>query len=183
MTSSHARARRRHGRARAARRGQLPHRRAARHPGDHGGRPAAGRDRRLGPGPRGRQRAARRCTTGSVDFAAWCSYKYLNAGPGAVAGGVRPRAAPRRRDAAALRGLVEQRPGDPLRDGAESRPPASADAWQVSNPPILAMGPVRTSLELFDKVGMRRPARTQRAADRLPGGAARRRRSPAADRS
>jgi len=35
-----------------------------------------------------------------------------------------------------------------------SRPPATADAWQVSNPPILAMGPVRTSLELFDRVGM-----------------------------
>jgi kynureninase len=35
-----------------------------------------------------------------------------------------------------------------------SRPPASADAWQISNPPIFAMGPVRTSLEIFDKVGM-----------------------------
>ena len=35
-----------------------------------------------------------------------------------------------------------------------ARPPASADAWQVSNPPILAMSPLRTSLELFDKVGM-----------------------------
>ena len=36
----------------------------------------------------------------------------------------------------------------------ESRPPASADAWQVSNPPIFSMGPVRTSLELFDKIGI-----------------------------
>jgi kynureninase len=35
-----------------------------------------------------------------------------------------------------------------------SRPPASADAWQVSNPPIFSMGPVRTSLEIFDRVGM-----------------------------
>jgi kynureninase len=35
-----------------------------------------------------------------------------------------------------------------------SRPPATADAWAISNPPILAMGPVRTSLELFDTVGM-----------------------------
>ena len=55
-----------------------------------------------------------------------------------------------------------------------ARPPASADAWQVSNPPILAMSPVRTSLELFDKVGM--PALRERSV-RLTGysgGAARR---------
>ena len=36
----------------------------------------------------------------------------------------------------------------------ESRPPATVEAWQVSNPPIFSMGPVRTSLEIFDKVGM-----------------------------
>ena len=35
-----------------------------------------------------------------------------------------------------------------------SRPPATVEAWQISNPPIFAMGPVRTSLELFDQVGM-----------------------------
>jgi kynureninase len=35
-----------------------------------------------------------------------------------------------------------------------SEPPATADAWSLSNPPILAMGPVRTSLEMFDSVGM-----------------------------
>ena len=34
------------------------------------------------------------------------------------------------------------------------RPPATAEAWQISNPPILAMSPVRTSLEIFDKVGI-----------------------------
>jgi kynureninase len=36
----------------------------------------------------------------------------------------------------------------------ESRPPASADAWQVSNPPIFSMSPVRTSLTIFDQIGM-----------------------------
>ena len=37
---------------------------------------------------------------------------------------------------------------------AECRPPATADAWQVSNPPIFSMSPVRTSLEIFDKIGI-----------------------------
>jgi kynureninase len=35
-----------------------------------------------------------------------------------------------------------------------SRPPPTVEAWQISNPPIFSMGPVRTSLELFDRVGM-----------------------------
>jgi kynureninase len=35
-----------------------------------------------------------------------------------------------------------------------ARPPATAEAWQVSNPPIFSMGPVRTSLEVFDRVGI-----------------------------
>jgi kynureninase len=89
-----------------------------------------------------------------VDFAAWCSYKYLNSGPGAL-GGV----------------FIHERhvagPGLPRFEGWWSteaatrfemtpvaRPPSTADAWQVSNPPIFAMGPVRTSLELFDKIGI-----------------------------
>ena len=42
-----------------------------------------------------------------------------------------------------------------------SRPPATVEAWQISNPPIFAMGPVRTSLELFDSVGM--PALRERS--------------------
>ena len=46
------------------------------------------------------------------------------------------------------------------------RPPASAEAWQVSNPPIFSMGPVRTSLEIFDQVGM--PALRERSI-RLTG--------------
>jgi kynureninase len=88
-----------------------------------------------------------------VDFAAWCSYKYLNSGPGAVAGafvherhtgGDRPR----------FEGWWSTEPATRFEMAPVSRPPRTADAWQVSNPPILAMSPVRTSLELFDAVGM-----------------------------
>lgn len=101
-----------------------------------------------------------------ADFAAWCSYKYLNSGPGALAGVF----------------VHERHHGDPAVRRFEgwwsteeatrfemtpaSRPPRSADAWQISNPPIFAMGPVRTSLRLFDEVGM--PALRERSL-RLTG--------------
>ncbi|MER7008647.1 kynureninase [Dactylosporangium sp. NPDC000555] len=88
-----------------------------------------------------------------VDFAAWCSYKYLNSGPGAVAGAfVHERhtggALPR------FEGWWSTEPATRFEMAPVSRPPRTADAWQVSNPPILAMSPVRTSLALFDTVGM-----------------------------
>ena len=89
-----------------------------------------------------------------VDFAAWCSYKYLNAGPGALAGvfihqrHLADDRLPR------LEGWWSTEPATRFEMAPVSRPPASADAWQISNPPIFSMGPVRTSLEVFDTVGM-----------------------------
>ncbi|GAA0408982.1 kynureninase [Microbispora corallina] len=101
-----------------------------------------------------------------VDFAAWCSYKYLNAGPGALAGAfVHERhlgdpAVPR------FEGWWSTEPATRFEMAPVSRPPARADAWQVSNPPIYAMGPVRTSLEIFDRVGM---AALRARSERLTG--------------
>lgn len=89
-----------------------------------------------------------------VDFAAWCNYKYLNSGPGAVAGAfVHERhldnpALPR------LEGWWSTDPATRFEMRPVSQPQPSADAWSLSNPPIFAMGPVRTSLEVFDSVGM-----------------------------
>jgi kynureninase len=88
-----------------------------------------------------------------VDFAAWCSYKYLNSGPGALAGAfVHERHVGS--DLPRFEGWWSTEASTRFEMTPESRPPASADAWQVSNPPIFSMGPVRTSLELFDKVGI-----------------------------
>jgi kynureninase len=88
-----------------------------------------------------------------VDFAAWCSYKYLNSGPGALAGAfVHERHV--KAELPRFEGWWSTEPATRFEMTPESRPPASADAWQVSNPPIFSMGPVRTSLELFDRVGM-----------------------------
>jgi kynureninase len=89
-----------------------------------------------------------------VDFAAWCSYKYLNAGPGAVAGAFIHE---RHLGAAAVprfEGWWSTEESTRFEMAPVARPPATAEAWQISNPPILAMSPVRTSLEIFDKIGI-----------------------------
>ncbi|MPZ27633.1 MAG: kynureninase [Micromonosporaceae bacterium] len=89
-----------------------------------------------------------------ADFAAWCSYKYLNAGPGAAAGvfvhqrHLGDSSLPR------FEGWWSTEPATRFEMAPVSRPPATAEAWQISNPPIFSMGPVRTSLSIFDKIGM-----------------------------
>ncbi|RJP40932.1 MAG: kynureninase [Phycisphaerales bacterium] len=90
------------------------------------------------------------------DFACWCSYKYLNAGPGAVAGCfVHERHA---KDATLPRfgGWWGNDPDTRFRMHLEPDfiPRPGADGWQISNPPILAMAPVKASLDIFDEVGM-----------------------------
>jgi kynureninase len=100
------------------------------------------------------------------DFAVWCSYKYLNAGPGAVAGcfvharHLADASLPR------LSGWWGSDPATRFLMRPVAEPVSTADAWQVSNPPILAMAPLRVSLEMFDRVGM--PALRGRS-ERLTG--------------
>ncbi|MFC0006806.1 kynureninase [Micromonospora siamensis] len=89
-----------------------------------------------------------------VDFAAWCSYKYLNSGPGALAGVFVHERHLGRADLTRFEGWWSTEAATRFEMTPTSRPPATVEAWQISNPPIFAMGPVRTSLELFDTVGM-----------------------------
>src|SRR5690606_7238807 len=100
-----------------------------------------------------------------ADFAAWCSYKYLNSGPGAVAGafvharhahGERPRFA----------GWWGHDQATRFRMGSESAPTPGAQAPQLTKPPILALAPLRFSLDIFQKIGM--PALRERSM-RLTG--------------
>lgn len=83
-----------------------------------------------------------------VDFAVWCSYKYLNAGPGAIAGCfVHERHF--ENSPARLSGWWGHEPKTRFQMLPEFRPAAGAAGWAVSNPPIFSAAPLLASLEMF----------------------------------
>ncbi len=99
----------------------------------------------------------------NVDFAAWCSYKYLNAGPGAVAGAFVHERHATNPKLPRLAGWFGNDPNTRFQMQLEPEfiPVASADGWQISNPPILSMAPLRASLSLFDQAGGMEPLRAK----------------------
>jgi len=91
-----------------------------------------------------------------VDFAAWCNYKYLNAGPGAIGGlfvhedyhkklDIIPR----------FKGWFGRDISTRFDMGQEHVPTENAEAWQVSNPNIFSLASLRASLDIFEQATMK----------------------------
>ena len=99
----------------------------------------------------------------NVDFAVWCSYKYLNAGPGAVAGAFVHERHATNTELPRLAGWFGNDPNTRFRLHLDPEfvPVPSADGWLISNPPIFSMAPLRASLSIFDEAGGMKPLRAK----------------------
>jgi len=91
-----------------------------------------------------------------VDFAVWCTYKYLNSGPGAVAGCFVHLRHAENTHIPRFGGWWGNDPKTRFRMhlNAEFDPVPSADGWQLCNPPILSLAAVKASLEIFDRAAI-----------------------------
>ena len=89
-----------------------------------------------------------------VDFACWCSYKYLNSGPGGVAAAYLHERHAKNTELRRLAGWWGYTKSTRFKmdKGFEAIP--TAEGWQVSNAPILSMAAHKASLDIFDEAGM-----------------------------
>ena len=99
----------------------------------------------------------------NLDFAVWCSYKYLNAGPGAVGGAFVHERHATNPKLPRLAGWFGNDPNTRFRLHLEPEfvPVPSADGWQISNPPIFSMAPLGASLAIFGEAGGMQPLRVK----------------------
>jgi kynureninase len=88
------------------------------------------------------------------DFAVWCNYKYLNSGPGGMGGAFVNERHHNQKSLPRLEGWWghNKETRFKMRDAFEPMP--TVEAWQLSNPPIMAMAAVWASLKIFEEVGM-----------------------------
>ena len=101
----------------------------------------------------------------NMDFACWCSYKYLNSGPGSVAGAfVHQRHLGK--DLPLFAGWWGHDKAERFKMERTFRPMPTAEAWQVSNAPVFSMAVHRVALEQFDRAGI---ARLRAKSEQLTG--------------
>jgi kynureninase len=91
----------------------------------------------------------------NVDFAVWCSYKYLNSGPGGVGGAFVHERHHRSFDLPRLAGWWGHDDKERFMMKKGFKPMPGAEGWQVSNFPVISGAVQLASLEIFQKTGMR----------------------------
>ena len=90
----------------------------------------------------------------NVDFACWCSYKYLNSGPGGVAGVFVHEKHLKDFNLPMFAGWWGHDKATRFKMDPEFKPMDTVERWQLSNAPVLSMAAYKASLEIFDEVGM-----------------------------
>jgi kynureninase len=90
------------------------------------------------------------------DFAVWCSYKYLNGGPGCIAGCFVHERHAHAYDLPRFAGWWGHDEASRFQMGPDFQPMAGAEGWQLSNPPIVSLAGLRASMEIFHRAGIER---------------------------
>ena len=90
----------------------------------------------------------------NVDFACWCSYKYLNSGPGSVAGAFVHEKHHKSTDLPLFAGWWGTKKETRFLMGKTFEPIETVERWQMSNAPVFAMAACKASLDIFDEIGM-----------------------------
>ena len=91
----------------------------------------------------------------NVDFAVWCTYKYLNSGPGAVGGAFIHEKHAKNKNLPRLAGWWGNEEKDRFQMKPTFRPTATAEGWQLSNAQVFNMVAHKASLEIFEEAGMK----------------------------
>jgi kynureninase len=91
-----------------------------------------------------------------VDFAAWCSYKYMNSGPGNVSGFFVHEAHHNDKELSRFAGWYGHNKERRFLMEPQFDPVQGANGWQISNLPVLSLAPYLASVEMFAEVGMKK---------------------------